>query len=125
MTELIKKDDIIGRGEVMELLGINKDRITRILLNYSDFPRPFRVIRGGSLWDLAEVAAWAQANPHRIKFIRSAETTPQAEPVVEIEVTPEPVTPVTPVERIVAQVKRRHPLDDQSRKSVLESIFGR
>ena len=51
---------LVGMGELLRLMGVSRSRVTQIT-NRSDFPAPVASLIMGSVWDLADVVAWADA----------------------------------------------------------------
>lgn len=51
--------ELVGSQELTRLLGVNRARVYQ-LSQRDDFPRPVAVLAMGSIWDLAEIKAWAE-----------------------------------------------------------------
>jgi predicted DNA-binding transcriptional regulator AlpA len=56
---------LAGVHEVAELLGVSRQRVYKLMEQRPDFPTPTAVLRGGSVWEAAEIVRWAAANPRR------------------------------------------------------------
>ena len=52
---------LVGTAELLDLLKVGRTRL-HTLTSRPDFPRPFVTLRMGSIWDLAQVLAWAEAD---------------------------------------------------------------
>lgn len=52
-------DDVVGAAEIAELLGMSRQRVVFLASHDEGFPRPWRTLRMGRLWDLTDVVAWA------------------------------------------------------------------
>ncbi len=51
---------LVGMGELLRLMGVSRSRVTQIT-NRSDFPAPVASLIMGSVWELDDVIAWADA----------------------------------------------------------------
>jgi predicted DNA-binding transcriptional regulator AlpA len=51
---------LAGPAEIAKALGVHANTINQWKARHEDFPKPVRVLKLGSIWDLREVAAWAQ-----------------------------------------------------------------
>ncbi|MDE0778276.1 MAG: DNA-binding protein [Nocardioides sp.] len=53
------RHDLMGVTEIAELLGLTRQRVHQ-LRQSEDFPRPVADISAGSIWERADVEAWAR-----------------------------------------------------------------
>lgn len=51
--------DLGGISEVAEILGVSRQRAD-VLSRYEGFPAPVGRLKGGRVWDLVQVRAWAK-----------------------------------------------------------------
>lgn len=53
-------EHLAGAAEIAEALGVDANTINQWKARYHDFPKPVRILKAGSVWDLREVRAWAR-----------------------------------------------------------------
>jgi predicted DNA-binding transcriptional regulator AlpA len=54
--------DLVGAAEIADMLGgVSRQRVY-VITTRSDFPAPVGVLRGGRVWDEAQVRAWIAAH---------------------------------------------------------------
>ncbi|MDR1643937.1 MAG: hypothetical protein LBT59_29920 [Clostridiales bacterium] len=54
----VELEDLAGIEEVADFLKVTKLKALGFRDEYSDFPRPLRVLQDGALYDLREIKAW-------------------------------------------------------------------
>ncbi|RLK22617.1 CP4-57 regulatory protein AlpA [Micromonospora sp. M71_S20] len=55
---------LYGTGEIQQRLGVSRERV-RQLVQRPDFPRPYDVLRMGTVWRIEDVEAWIREyRPH-------------------------------------------------------------
>jgi predicted DNA-binding transcriptional regulator AlpA len=53
-------EHLAGPAEIAEALGVDANTVNQWKVRYTDFPRPVRILKAGSVWDLRDVLEWAQ-----------------------------------------------------------------
>jgi predicted DNA-binding transcriptional regulator AlpA len=106
LSKFVKVEEILGRLEVRELLGVTETYMDYLAYKDPNFPKPFLILKGARLWEKAVILAW-QAKTNR----------------------PAPELIVAAPER--AQVKAKMPvvkpvaMSQDERGAVLDRLFGR
>ena len=59
--ELYDVDDLVGAGEIADLLGVNPGVVRDWRTRDLGFPEPIKRLTMGSLWSWPEVERWAKA----------------------------------------------------------------
>lgn len=49
--------DLMGAAEIGERLGVSRQRVQQLAAR-PDFPKPYRVLAMGKVWNSADVEAW-------------------------------------------------------------------
>ncbi|MGS0685169.1 helix-turn-helix transcriptional regulator [Nakamurella sp. GG22] len=70
-------DVLVGSQELTRLLGVKRARVYQ-LSNAPDFPRPVAVLAMGSIWRLADIAAWAD-HRGRTLDLGALDTAPESD----------------------------------------------
>ena len=60
VTDKVDFPEIVGAGELLELLGVGRARMYQIT-THKDFPPPIRELHAGKIWLLSDVEEWARA----------------------------------------------------------------
>lgn len=68
-------EDLIGTGEIAELLGVSRQRADQLSRYYDDFPAP-RTAGRYRYWSRADVDRWIAAHPDRRPGPRPRSTEP-------------------------------------------------
>lgn len=50
---------LVGAAEIAEMLGVDGNTINQWKSRHSDFPKPIRVLKAASVWDVREIQRWA------------------------------------------------------------------
>ena len=67
MPTLTLMETMLGPSELMQLLGVSRQRVTQ-LAAHRDFPRPRYVLAMGSIWALDDIQAWADRRGRTLKL---------------------------------------------------------
>jgi predicted DNA-binding transcriptional regulator AlpA len=59
------KDDLVAIPEIAEILGVTRQRASKIIQSYDDFPTPAAELSIGRVWQRADVESWARSHPRR------------------------------------------------------------
>lgn len=62
MTQTLRALDVVSLTEIAHRVGVTNAAVANWAVRHPDFPEPGRVLRCGSLWEWAPVAAWLTAN---------------------------------------------------------------
>ena len=65
----------VGSQELTRLLGVKRARVFQVTRT-DGFPEPVAVLAMGSIWDLDEVLAWAEAVGRRVDLAALSPTPP-------------------------------------------------
>ncbi|MDA8046727.1 MAG: DNA-binding protein [Actinomycetota bacterium] len=57
----------MGVHEIVELLGVSRQRVDRIVATDATFPVPVAVLAAGRIWQRSDVVAWAKKRDARRK----------------------------------------------------------
>ncbi len=60
MTREPAAPEVVGAGELVEMLGVGRARMYQIT-THKDFPAPLYELRMGKIWRLSDVEQWAAA----------------------------------------------------------------
>ncbi len=60
------KYDLLGMAEAASVLGVSKQRLSKLIESYADFPAPVANLRAGRIWASEDVEAWAKAHGRTI-----------------------------------------------------------
>ena len=57
--------DVVAIQEIAEMLGVSKQRVSRIIQTHPDFPAPDAELSIGRVWRRHAVEAWIASHPRR------------------------------------------------------------
>jgi predicted DNA-binding transcriptional regulator AlpA len=78
LSKFIKVEEILGKLEVQELLGVSDSMIDYLAYRDKGFPKPFLLLKGGRLWEKAVIQAWADKQNRQLKLIEVEPPNPPA-----------------------------------------------
>ncbi|QKT03872.1 DNA-binding protein [Ectothiorhodospiraceae bacterium 2226] len=52
--------DLVGMGEIADVLGVSRQMVRKYVLSKAEFPRPVHASEAVALWHLVEVVDWAE-----------------------------------------------------------------
>ena len=58
---------VVGRGELVALLGVSRGRAVQISVN-PKFPAPLAALTMGYVWDLDDIKQWAEKTGRELNF---------------------------------------------------------
>jgi len=56
---------LVGAGEVMEMLGVSRQRVAQLAASFPDFPETEVELSAGRIWKREDIEAWIVAHPER------------------------------------------------------------
>jgi hypothetical protein len=56
---------LVGVGEIGRMLGVSRQRVDQLTVEYSDFPAPVVELLSGRVWARRDVEAWIRRHPDR------------------------------------------------------------
>lgn len=106
MSKFVKVEDIIGKAEIQDLLGLTDSQADNFIYRDPKFPQPFLKLRGTRLWEKPVIELWASQRQRALFEVKPVEPP-----------TPEPkkakVPPVKPV-----------PMTEDERARLVAKIFS-
>lgn len=57
---------LVGSGEVVEMLGVSRQRVAQLAASFPDFPEPEVELSAGRIWKREDIEAWITAHPERV-----------------------------------------------------------
>lgn len=67
MTTLMAMETMVGPAELIQLLGVSRQRVSQLAAR-DDFPLPRFVLAMGSVWALTDIQAWADERGRVLKL---------------------------------------------------------
>lgn len=67
MTTLLTMETMLGPAELIQLLGVSRQRVAQMAAR-EDFPRPRFVLAMGSVWALTDIQDWADRRGRVLKL---------------------------------------------------------
>jgi predicted DNA-binding transcriptional regulator AlpA len=58
-------DQLVGIPEIGQLLGVSRQRASKIIHTVDDFPEPLAHLSGRRIWFREDIEKWAQSHPRR------------------------------------------------------------
>ncbi|MDP1794290.1 MAG: hypothetical protein Q8K63_09160 [Acidimicrobiales bacterium] len=52
--------ELVGVGEVAEILGVSRQRVHQLKAAHADFPEPLGRLRAGYIWRKQDIVRWAK-----------------------------------------------------------------
>ena len=59
------QEELMGPAEVAQLLGVSQGRVSQLVRDYEDFPKPVADLAIGRVWKRSDVEAWIARHPDR------------------------------------------------------------
>lgn len=60
--------DVVGAGEIAQMLGVSRQRVNQ-LADSPGFPKPWRTLAQGRIWDLRAIERWAEKTGRKLKAL--------------------------------------------------------
>ena len=54
------RQDLVGVAEIVEMLGVSRQRVDQLVRAYEDFPKPVAELVAGRIWMKADIENWAR-----------------------------------------------------------------
>jgi predicted DNA-binding transcriptional regulator AlpA len=61
--------EVVGAVEIAEMLGVSRQRVNQ-LAKRDDFPKPWRTLATGRIWDLRGIERWAANTGRTLKPLK-------------------------------------------------------
>lgn len=64
-TDPVPPPDVLGVSEIADMLGLTRQRVLQLCAE-PDFPEP-TILKGGKIWDRADVLEWCRRTEREVK----------------------------------------------------------
>jgi hypothetical protein len=61
--------EVVGAVEIAEMLGVSRQRVNQFAMR-DDFPKPWRKLATGRIWDLRAIERWAESTGRTLKPLK-------------------------------------------------------
>jgi hypothetical protein len=58
--------EVVGAGELQRMLGVSRQRVNQLAVS-PGFPKPWRTLAQGRIWDLRAIERWAERTGRELR----------------------------------------------------------